>query len=344
MVQTVQLHRIAERLMTILALLMLHLASSSDKVRLSQHELFTADPEQFSPAAQLFERLDPPDLKDLHLPVVDSSFSAPGKKKKDTYAIIVSYNGLFFPGGYHPNPSITVPTVRGTLGREVERLLESDVSLSTAGRTDAGVSAKAVLFSFKTYQDIDSIEAFLGKLNDACTPQGMTIHSVELVDKSFHATFSTKSREYIYVLPVHRSFQSGAQVARAVQNQLDQVVGEELDFFGMSKGKIETIDSLCTLQTATCCWFDGSMAASENLPFTFAEVWPTVTTPEFPGCLVFRFKANRFLKRMVRKMINSVLQEATLPKGCWRDRIMAKERGDNHPAPGEGLCFWRAYV
>jgi len=84
---------------------------------------------------------------------------------------------------------------------------------------------------------------------------------------------------------------------------------------------------------------------------------------QFTGqCLVFQLKGNRFLRRMVRKIVNSVLQEAedvvsfyckngTMTEELekewihqWEERVQEKIRSGNGPAPPGGLLFWSLEV
>ena len=84
-------------------------------------------------------------------------------------------------------------------------------------------------------------------------------------------------------------------------------------------------------------------------------------------CLVFRIKSDQFLRRMMRKMVNSLVQEGLDVvlmmmmmrmredvddvignnddddkdwKSRWMERIRSGDRSHNDPAPPEGLCLW----
>ena len=49
---------------------------------------------------------------------------------------------------------------------------------------------------------------------------------------------------------------------------------------------------------------------------------------EYSGCLVFKVKSNRFLRRMMRKLINSVLMDASdvLETYADRDKRLARKK------------------
>jgi len=105
----------------------------------------------------------------------------------------MSYDGGPFKG-FAPNPEVA--TVGGTLRAALEQVLQHDVPIVCAGRTDAGVHALDQVVSFDSNKAVDC-EALRTSLNGLCRPH-MVVTDVEPVDDGFSARFSCTSRAYRY--------------------------------------------------------------------------------------------------------------------------------------------------
>ncbi|MCB0989357.1 MAG: tRNA pseudouridine(38-40) synthase TruA [Acidimicrobiales bacterium] len=106
----------------------------------------------------------------------------------------LAYRGTAF-HGFAENPG--VPTVEGTLRRELERVLRHGVSIDVAGRTDKGVHASGQVVSFSTEADHFAPDRLLSSLNKLCAPD-IAVKRVSIVDPDFHARFSATGRRYVY--------------------------------------------------------------------------------------------------------------------------------------------------
>ncbi|CAB9523600.1 expressed unknown protein [Seminavis robusta] len=307
----------------ILVLLNLLLSTQhSEQPSTSQHRFFTreqaSENRQLRFIPDLFERL-PVDSVGVSKTWPPSMPSAENRKKR-TYSLVVSYYGPTFSGGYEWNSNVELPTVRATLTTAIESSLEDllrgephhRIHLQTAGRTDAGVSAKANVFSF-----------------------------------------------------VSRS--SGKQRNLLLEKDLDEFqtnLNQQLAGSRMRVHEIQRI-SLCTIQSASVLYWSSTTTTSniegkDHVP-GFSKAWKESLAAckcqddydeeEYPHCLLFTIRANRFLKRMMRKLINGLL----LDHGCnaggllldgkrrFTKRLSSLDRSGNHPAPSEGLCLWRAW-
>jgi tRNA pseudouridine(38-40) synthase len=338
-----------------IALVMLSLLNQRS---LSGHEFFTGDEQQFEVTATLFQSLPQPETP-LLPPVVPHP--NPSRKLNPTYAMVVSYSGEFFPGGYEINPQVSLPTVRGTLTKHVaDALGRSSLTLATAGRTDAGVSAKAGLFSFVS----PSLPSeFTVDVNKRLSVYGMKVQSIEQVSSSFHATFSTKAREYLYVLPLSNQIDEvyAANLCATMNALLQPAIGRDVDYYALSKGPIQTENTLCHLDKARFWYYDKSgQSDSDDDPVpTFSLCWKALQSShtannDYDHCLIFRVRANRFLRRMVRKMVTSLLQQAELVllsknssqgwQNSWIGRLATRDRSGMEGAPAQGLCLWCVHV
>jgi tRNA pseudouridine38-40 synthase len=116
-----------------------------------------------------------------------------------TLRIDLAYDGTGFHGwAAQRDPSIR--TVEGVLTAALTEILREPVSLSVAGRTDAGVHAQGQVASLRTSspRTPDQIRAFL---NGMFAPE-IAVLSVTDVPDRFDARFSASAREYRYRIDV----------------------------------------------------------------------------------------------------------------------------------------------
>ena len=109
------------------------------------------------------------------------------------YLLRLSYDGGPF-RGFAPNEGVA--TVGGTLREALERVLQHDVPVTCAGRTDAGVHALDQVVTFDTPRSLDE-EALRASLNGLCKPH-IVVSDVRAVADDFDARFSCTGRSYRY--------------------------------------------------------------------------------------------------------------------------------------------------
>ena len=109
--------------------------------------------------------------------------------------LLVAYDGTDF-RGWAAQPDPSVRTVAGVLGDHLERILQERPALTVAGRTDAGVHARANVVSFVTAAKL-APERLAAGLNAALAPE-VVVLDAEVVASTFSARFSATAREYVY--------------------------------------------------------------------------------------------------------------------------------------------------
>ena len=207
------------------------------------------------------------------------------------YFVTFSYNG----GRYHgwqiqPNGN----SVQAELQRALSTLLRQEVSVTGAGRTDAGVHARMMVAHF----DSDAcFEAETGincpqlayKLN-RLLPWDIAVAKVEPVSDDLHARFSAKSRMYRYYIhttkdPFLRDFSCEihypldfGKMNAAAKRLLDYE-----DFGAFCKAGADVKTTLCKVTKAE--WVQ-----------TSETTW------------YFEIRANRFLRNMVRAVVGTLIE------------------------------------
>ncbi len=110
-----------------------------------------------------------------------------------TYRLDLAYLG----GGFHgwaAQPS--VKTIQGELENALHRITGHKTTLAVAGRTDAGVHARAQVASFELPEQLQESKVVNG-LNSLLGPE-VAVGSCRLVEDDFHARFSACWRSYRY--------------------------------------------------------------------------------------------------------------------------------------------------
>lgn len=83
------------------------------------------------------------------------------------------------------------------------RVLQEEINVVGAGRTDAGVHARGQVANFHTNSSL-SIHEIHGALN-GLLPEDIVVHNVEEVPHDFHARYSAKERTYSYLITLRPS-------------------------------------------------------------------------------------------------------------------------------------------
>ncbi|MEA3325728.1 MAG: tRNA pseudouridine(38-40) synthase TruA [Chloroflexota bacterium] len=109
------------------------------------------------------------------------------------YKVILSYNGLDFAGFQRQKDE---RTVQGEFEESLRRIGWHAKSIQAAGRTDAGVHARAQVVSFQLDWE-HSTDDLRNALN-YYLPRDMAVQSVMVVPANFHPRFDAKLRHYRY--------------------------------------------------------------------------------------------------------------------------------------------------
>ena len=199
----------------------------------------------------------------------------------------IEYDGARF-SGWSPQPDAR--TVDAVLAHALRIILQEDVALEVAGRTDAGVHAAAQVVSFVTRQSIDP--ARLTKGLAGLLPVDLAVVSTAIAPDDFNARTSALSRVYEYRVRVGQRTALRRNVVLAHPQPLDR----------------ELLDAAA----AACCGQHDFTAftptKTEHIFFhrtVYACAWQTRGDE-----LVLRIEANAFLRNMVRVMVGTMLEIA----------------------------------
>jgi len=117
------------------------------------------------------------------------------------YRLTLEYDGAPFVGWQRQDNG---PSVQGALEAAIEKLSGERVTVTGAGRTDAGVHALGQVAHFDLAKEFEP-----GKVRDALNyylrPDPVVVLESDAVDEQFHARFSATARHYLFRILNRRS-------------------------------------------------------------------------------------------------------------------------------------------
>ena len=250
------------------------------------------------------------------------------------HKIRLSYDGSAFCGWQIQN---NAKTVQGELEKALTTLLGNPISVTGAGRTDTEVNAINYIAHFDT-PDIVSMNAeqLCYKLN-AILPHSIAVHEVSLCSEEFHARFDARSREYCYFIHFKKdpfcekfSYRMRYPLDIEAMNEAAQHLLGEHDFSCFEKTGGNNATSICTITEA---------AWSTYIPDHCKMMGTDWKEGDY---IIFRIKANRFLRNMVRAIVGSLIEVGRAKqKPSWiADLIANGSRSDaGTSVPGKALFF-----
>lgn len=239
-----------------------------------------------------------------------------------TVQLVLHYDGTHF-AGWQRQPSVR--TVQGVLEGTLERLCNTHVPVTGAGRTDAGVHARGQAAGVRVTDRWEP--AALRRALNALLPEDVWVVAAHTMRDEFHARYSAVSRRYRYLVgtdaevrsPFRRRYELAfdrADLDIALLRQCaEQLVGDHRFLAFAVKGTAPpTDDHRCTVTHAS---------------------WS-----ERAGGLQFDVAANRFLHHMVRFLVGTMLDIASgrRPAADFATLLQAQDNDESSPpAPGHAL-------
>ena len=199
--------------------------------------------------------------------------------------IQLSYDGAAY-HGWQKQPNAR--SVQQTLQEALSMLLQTDIEVVGAGRTDAGVSARMMVAHFETSKACDN-EQLVYKLNKLL-PHDIAVQRIWEVPDEMHARFSATSRTYHYYIHTRKdpfvrqySWLVTFPLDFARMNEAASRLPDFDDFTSFSKVNTDTKTNLCNVTEAH---------------------W----TREGENTWRFTITANRFLRNMVRAIVGTLIE------------------------------------
>ena len=240
------------------------------------------------------------------------------------FRLTVEYDGRPFMGWQRQSNG---PSVQASLERAIRTTMREDVVVHAAGRTDAGVHARAMVAHVDIARTIGA-ERLLGAINAGVRPDPVSIVACSVVDREFHARFSCVARHYEYVIVNRRA-------PLAIERGLAWRVGPALDAEAMhAAAQILVGHHDFTTFRSAHCQADSPVRTLDRLD-----------VGRHDDRIVIHASARSFLHHQVRSMTGCL---AMVGEGKWSatdlaEALAAKDRAAlGFNAPPDGLYFVRA--
>lgn len=239
------------------------------------------------------------------------------------YRLTVEYDGGSFAGWQR---QVNGPSVQGAIEAAIEKLSSEGVTVTGAGRTDAGVHARGQVAHFDLAKEFPP-DTIRDALNHYLRPAPIAILEAALAQPDFHARFSAKARHYRYRIVCRRAplaldlgrawHVMRALDAKTMQDAAQRLVGQH-DFTTFraaecqARSPVKTLDRLDVSTEGDNLFIDAS--------------------------------ARSFLHNQVRSLVGTLKLAG---EGKWSaqdvaDALAARDRARCGPvAPPEGLCLMR---
>ncbi len=206
------------------------------------------------------------------------------------YKLTIQYDGTKYNGWQKQGN--TENTIQGKIEKVLSVMLQEDIEIHGAGRTDAGVHAKGQIANFKLKRKLEAKD-ILDYLNHYL-PMDIAIINVEEVEERFHSRLNAKAKRYQYVI-------NNSNISEVFLRKYVYQYEEALDVKNMRKASTYLIGrhdfrSFCT---------NKHMKKS-----TIREIYDIKITKE--GTLIYiDFYGEGFLHNMIRIMVGTLIEVGT---------------------------------
>lgn len=232
--------------------------------------------------------------------------------------LVLEYDGTDF-FGWQSQPDRR--TVQQTVEQALATLLQEQVALISAGRTDTGVHALSQVANFhtETALPLDAVRKGLNSL----LPKDVVVHQVEEVPPEFHSRFDAKWRRYRYRIAKRQKaicrnylwYPNYRLNLEEMQESSRLLIGAH-DFSSFCAA--DSGEDSHTCQVTSCYWRENQEE------------------------LTFEIQANRFLHNMVRIIVGTMVEigRGKIPPEQLREILAARDRRRaGATAPARGLCL-----
>lgn len=200
----------------------------------------------------------------------------------DRYFMYLAYNGANYCGWQIQPNGIAIQEV---IEKALATILRTEIPIVGAGRTDAGVHARSMAAHFDA--EIDNPTELCERLN-RILPKDIALHRIVKVKPAAHARFDACSRLYSYHVTTQKDpffhpfkYKIHGELDIENMNRCAKILFEYEDFTSFSKLHTDVKTNNCTIMQAE--WMQD-------------------------GCdYIFKVKANRFLRNMVRAIVGTLL-------------------------------------
>lgn len=241
---------------------------------------------------------------------------------QQNYRLTVAYDGSRF-FGWERQPDRE--TIQGKLEAVLGELQGAAVNVIGAGRTDAGVHARAMTANvvLDVAQSPEEIRDYMNRY----LPDAIAVREVKEAAPRFHARYNALGKTYRYTC--HTG---------AVKPVFDRKYVTMLDYVpDVEKMRLAAVYLLGENDFASFC-------GNPRMKKSTVRMVDHISIEQRKDRVIFTFHGTGFLQNMVRIMVGTLLE---VGRGFWepekvREILLARDRKQAGPtAPPEGLCLMK---
>ncbi len=235
-----------------------------------------------------------------------------------TIKLTIEYDGTAY-AGWQRQPNR--PTVQAAVEAAIQRITQTHIPMTGAGRTDAGAHALGQVVSFRSDKAM-SAEEWVRALNGLLPPD-ISARSAEHMADDFHARYSARGKLYEYRI-LNQAERPALARNRAwhIRKPLDMAAMHEAASFLVGRHDFSS--------------FQGSPTDNEN---PICELRRLEIKQE-QALIRIEAQADRFLKQMVRAIVGTLVevgQGKRSPKSVKEILEARDRRAAGMTAPAHGL-------
>lgn len=241
---------------------------------------------------------------------------------QQNYRLTVAYDGSRF-FGWERQPDRE--TIQGKLEAVLRELQGAAVNVIGAGRTDAGVHARAMTANvvLDVAQSPEEIRDYMNRY----LPDAIAVREVKAAAPRFHARYNALGKTYRYTC--HTG---------AVKPVFDRKYVTMLDYVpDVEKMRLAAAYLLGENDFASFC-------GNPRMKKSTVRMVDHISIEQRKDRVIFTFHGTGFLQNMVRIMVGTLLE---VGRGFWepekvQEILLARDRKQAGPtAPPEGLCLMK---
>ncbi|HEY5020080.1 MAG TPA: tRNA pseudouridine(38-40) synthase TruA [Steroidobacteraceae bacterium] len=237
-------------------------------------------------------------------------------------AVGIEYEGSAYCGWQVQNAA---PSVQAALETALSRVADESIGIICAGRTDAGVHARAQVAHFDTAAARSAHAWLLGA--NTYLPRDISLRWVRAVPDHFHARYSALARTYRYLI-LNRAARSALAAGRAL------LVHQPLDIAAMEQGARWLLgEHDFSAFRSSECQAHSPVRQVRALQLRRSGDWISIDVT-----------ANAFLHHMVRNIVGLLLAigQGRSPPERARQQLQSRSRClGEATAAALGLYLWR---
>ncbi len=239
--------------------------------------------------------------------------------------LLIAYDGTSFSGWQKQSNAITI---QGEIEKGLSKITNAPVTLHGAGRTDAGVHALGMTASFHTESTIPLFQLHKG-LN-SMLPFAIRIMDAQEAEQDFHASFSARSKTYIYSIETS-----------TIQSPLNRLYAAHITVQLDRESMKRALSYICT--THDFASFEATGSRDKSITTGRGSVrtlQQAKLTETGPHTLQLTFTGDGFLRHMVRNIVGTILDvgKGTISVDAFKTIVKAKDRSTaGTTAPAHGL-------